>query len=91
MAYWIHADMPAEILDRMNPRQRVLDGAGGPLRRLLASRALRGKDNREIASFIRKHGPKDIARHWDRVEQADGLAFIAPAFWLGYPAILKGW
>ncbi len=91
LAYWIHEDMPAHILERMDPGQRVLDGARGPLRRFLASRALRGKDNREIARLIREHGPRDIAEHWSRVERADGLAFIAPVFWLGYPAILKGW
>ncbi len=91
LAYWIHEDMPAEILERMNPRQRVLDGAGGPVRRFLAARALRGKDDREIATFIRERGPKDIAEHWERVERAEGLAFIAPVFWLGYPAMMKGW
>jgi NAD(P)H dehydrogenase (quinone) len=28
---------------------------------------------------------------WEKVNQAQGLAFIAPVFWLHFPAILKGW
>jgi NAD(P)H dehydrogenase (quinone) len=91
MATWLHPDMPPEILAAMNPGQRVLDGARGPVQRLLARRAVRGKDDRAIAAMLREHGPKDAARHWRHVADADALAFIAPVFWLGYPAILKGW
>ena len=40
--------------------------------------------------MIREHGPKDTARHWGHVAEADAMAFIAPVFWLGFPAILKG-
>jgi NAD(P)H dehydrogenase (quinone) len=91
MATWLHPDIPPDILEAMNPRQAVLDGVQGPLRRLLARRAMRGKDNRAIARMIREHGPKDTARHWQHVENADAMAFIAPVFWLAFPAILKGW
>lgn len=34
---------------------------------------------------------KDVLREQERVRRADALAFIAPVFWLGFPAILKGW
>jgi putative NADPH-quinone reductase len=37
------------------------------------------------------HRPKDAAAQWDKVKAADGLAFIAPVYWLHFPAILKGW
>jgi NAD(P)H dehydrogenase (quinone) len=88
---WVHEDMPADILQRMNLRERVFDGARGPVQRLIATRALRGKDDRAIARMLRQHGPKDAAEQWRRVAQADGLAFIAPVFWLNFPAMLKGW
>jgi len=91
MASWVHEDMPPHILERMNLRERVLDDAGGQLRRYVASRALRGKDDRAIAKLIREHRPKDAIAHWQKVAEADALAFIAPIFWLGFPAILKGW
>ena len=90
-ATWLHPDMPADILERWNPRQAVLDGMTNPLKRFLARRAMHGKDNRAIARMIREHGPKDAARHWQHVADADAMAFIAPVYWLGFPAILKGW
>ncbi len=94
LATWLHPDMPADVLDvleRWNPRQAVLAGTTSPLRRFLARRAMRGKDNRAIAQMIREHGSKYAAEHWQHVAAADAMAFIAPVFWLGFPAILKGW
>lgn len=91
MATWLDPGMPPDVLDAMNPRQRILDGARGPIQRLLARRFVRGKDNRQIAQFLRDHGPKDVAEHWRHVAAADALAFVAPVFWLSFPAILKGW
>lgn len=41
--------------------------------------------------FIRQHAPRDAREQWHKVAAADGLAFIAPVFWLHFPAILKGW
>jgi NAD(P)H dehydrogenase (quinone) len=90
-ANWVHEDMPADILERMQLRERVLESARGPIQRMIATRALRGKDDRQIARMLREHGPKDAAKQWQRVAQADALAFIAPIFWLAFPAMLKGW
>ncbi len=90
-ASYIHEGMPPEILDQMNLKQRVMDAAGGPLRRFVASRWLRNKDSATIARFIHDHRPKDAAAQWKKVKEAQGLAFIAPVFWLHFPAILKGW
>ena len=41
--------------------------------------------------MIREHAPKDARAQWQKVAAADGLAFIAPVYWLHFPAILKGW
>jgi NAD(P)H dehydrogenase (quinone) len=35
--------------------------------------------------------PRDVKAYQEKVADAQGLAFIAPVFWLGFPAILKGW
>ena len=43
-ASYVHESMPLDILEQMNLKQRVLDSAGGPLRRFVASRWLRNKD-----------------------------------------------
>lgn len=90
-ASYVHDGMPAEVLERMNLREQVMASAGGPLRRLGASFLIRSKDDRAIAKFIHDHRPKDVIAQWKKVESAQGLAFIAPVFWLHFPAILKGW
>lgn len=90
-AGYVHESMPPEILEKMNLKQYVLDAAGGPIRRFIASRWLRNKDNKAVARFIHAHRPKDVVAQWAKLEKAQGLAFIAPVFWLHFPAILKGW
>jgi NAD(P)H dehydrogenase (quinone) len=90
-ASYVHDSMPLEILEKMNLKERVLESAGGPIRRFLAARWLRDKDPREVARFIHAHRPKDVTEQWEKLKAADGLAFIAPVFWLHFPAILKGW
>ena len=90
-ASYVHDSMPLEILEKMNLKERVLEAAGGPIRRFLAARWLRNKDPRAVARFIHAHRPKDVVEQWEKLKAADGLAFIAPVFWLHFPAILKGW
>jgi NAD(P)H dehydrogenase (quinone) len=90
-ASYVHQSMPPDILEQMNLKQRVLDNAGGPIQRFIASRWLRDKDPKAVARFIHDHRPKDVVAQWETVKKADGLAFIAPVFWLHFPAILKGW
>lgn len=90
-ASYVHESMPAEILESMNLKQRVLDVAGGPIQRFIAKRWLRDKSTVAVAKFIHDHRPKDVIRQWEKLKKADSLAFIAPVFWLHFPAILKGW
>jgi NAD(P)H dehydrogenase (quinone) len=87
----VHESMPLDILEQMNLKQRMLDAAGGPVQRFFASRWLRNKELPAVAKFIHAHRPKDVVAQWEKVKQAEGLAFIAPVFWLHFPAILKGW
>lgn len=35
--------------------------------------------------------PNDVAEQQAKVAWAEGLVFVAPVFWMGFPAILKGW
>jgi NAD(P)H dehydrogenase (quinone) len=90
-AGYVHENMPADILEEMNLKQYVLNAAGGPIQRFMASRWLRNKDSRAVARFIHAQRPKDVVAQWEKVKNAQGLAFIAPVFWLHFPAILKGW
>jgi NAD(P)H dehydrogenase (quinone) len=90
-ASYVHEGMPLEILEKMNLKQHVLGSAGGPIRRFIAKRWLQNKDAVEVAKFIHDHRPKDVIRQWEKLKKAQALAFIAPVFWLHFPAILKGW
>jgi NAD(P)H dehydrogenase (quinone) len=90
-ASYVHESMPLDILKQMNLKQRVLDSAGGPIQRFIASRWLRNKEPLAVAKFIHAHRPKDVVAQWEKLKNAQGLAFIAPVFWLHFPAILKGW
>ena len=86
-ASYVHESMPLDVLEKMNLRQRVLDSAGGPIRRFIASRWLRNRDSLAVARFIHDHRPKDVVAQWEKIRDAQGLAFIAPVFWLHFPAI----
>jgi len=90
-ASYVHESIPLEVLEEMNLKRVVLDSAGGPVQRFIASRWLRDKNPFEVAKFIHDHRPKDVIAQWEKVKNAQGLAFIAPTFWLHFPAILKGW
>lgn len=90
-ASYVHESMPADVLESMDLRARARASAGGPIRRALVSLVLRGKSPPEIARIIHDHRPADARAQWDKVARAQGLAFIAPVIWLGFPAILKGW
>ena len=43
-ASYVHESIPLDILEQMNLKQHVLDSAGGPIQRFIASRWLRNKD-----------------------------------------------
>jgi NAD(P)H dehydrogenase (quinone) len=88
---FLHEGLPEELLREANLEQVVLNSARDPLRRYLARRWLRGKDDREIARALAAQLPKDVKRQQELVAEADAFIFVAPVFWMAFPAILKGW
>lgn len=48
--------------------------------------------NRDVIRKLHAFGcPRDVAEQQQKVARADALAFIAPVYFVGFPAILKGW
>ena len=90
-AFFADDTVPEAVLDGMQLRERAIRSAGGPIRRAIARRYLQGRSVRELARMVHARRPKDVLREQARVRAADGLAFIAPVWWFGFPAILKGW
>jgi NAD(P)H dehydrogenase (quinone) len=89
---WIDDSVPDDVLAHMNVKTSLLAQARTPLRRWLVKRWIGPRDAREVVRRIRGLGsPRDVAEQQAKVAQADALAFIAPVYFVGFPAILKGW
>jgi NAD(P)H dehydrogenase (quinone) len=70
--------------------ERVM-GGGNALQRRVASFLFRKKTPLEVIAQLRRKTPRDVRRHQERVAWAEGLAFISPVWFVGFPAIMKGW
>jgi NAD(P)H dehydrogenase (quinone) len=90
-SFFAHESVPQEVYDEDDLRRSIIAGAGGPMRRYAAKRWLRNKGLPEMLDLIAKQRPKDVLAQQEKVAAADGLAFIAPIFWMNFPAILRGW
>jgi NAD(P)H dehydrogenase (quinone) len=89
---WIDDSVPEDVLANWKVEQSIMQAAGGPVRRLLAKRWIGGRDARGIVRKLHDiGGPRDVAIQQRNVAQAQALAFVSPIYFLGFPAILKGW
>ena len=89
---WIDDSVPDDVLAHMNVRQSLLESARNPLRRLIVKWWIGGLDERQIVRRLRRiGGPRDVLEQQAKVVRADALAFICPVYFVGFPAILKGW
>ncbi|HKU44641.1 MAG TPA: NAD(P)H-dependent oxidoreductase [Polyangiales bacterium] len=89
---WIDDSVPDDVLANMDVRQALLHSSANPLRRLLTKQWMADKSDREIIRAIRAEGPPlDVAVQQEKVARAEALAFISPIYFVGFPAILKGW
>jgi NAD(P)H dehydrogenase (quinone) len=91
-ANWMDADAPDDVLAAVHLRERLLEGARDPIRRFVMKRWLGDRDTRGIIRLLQqRYRPKDVAVQQEKVKAANALAFIAPVYFVGFPAILKGW
>ena len=89
---WIDDSVPDDVLARMQVKRSLMAGARSPLQEFMMKRWIGKRDDRELVRKIRALGaPRDVAEQQAKVAQADALAFIAPVYFVGFPAILKGW
>lgn len=89
---WVDDSVPDDVLEHWNVRSSLMAQAGGPVRRWLVERWIGKRDARGIIRKIRASGgPADIQAQQEKVRRADALAFISPVYFVGFPAILKGW
>lgn len=88
---FVHHTTPEGMLDQQLLEQALLQSARNPIKRMLMKRWLRDKTLAELVQAFEEHQPADVRAHQAKVARADGLVFVAPVFWMGFPAILKGW
>ena len=92
LASCVSEDLPEWVLEALNIRESVLQGAGGPIKRFLAKRWMRNKSLKDIARAISQmKKPKDVLEQQAKVARSDAIAFISPVWWNNFPTILKGW
>jgi NAD(P)H dehydrogenase (quinone) len=88
---FVHDTVPEDLMREADLRELVVKGAGGPGRRYLAARWLRGKSRHDIVELISRQQPSVVREQQEKVARAEGLVFVTPVLWMGLPAILKGW
>jgi len=89
---WMDENAPEEILESMHLRERMLETARGPLRRFMVKRLLKDRDTRGIIQLLQqRYRPQDVLAQQQKVANAQALVFIAPVYFVGFPAMLKGW
>jgi NAD(P)H dehydrogenase (quinone) len=86
---WLPDENAPDVADRY-VTERVM-GGGNALQRLVAGFMFRNKTPLEVIAQLRRGTPRDVRRHQERVAWAEGLAFISPVWFVGFPAIMKGW
>jgi NAD(P)H dehydrogenase (quinone) len=89
---WVDDSVPDDVLAHWHVKKSLMAGARNPLRRILVKRWIGHSDDRELVRRLHALGaPRDVAEQQAKVAQADALAFVAPVYFVGFPAILKGW
>jgi NAD(P)H dehydrogenase (quinone) len=82
---WISETTPVETLKEM------VQSSTNRFEWFFAERWLRNKDASDVAKLVRRFRPRDVLEQQRKIAQAQGLAIIAPVWFVGFPAILKGW
>lgn len=89
---WMDENAPEPVLQSMRLRERMMEGARGPIGRFALKRLLGDRDTRGIIRLLQeRYRPRDVRAQQEKVASAQALAFIAPVWFVGFPAILKGW
>jgi NAD(P)H dehydrogenase (quinone) len=82
---WIDETTPIETLKAM------IHSSGNKLEWFFAERWLRNKDIFHVMKLVKWFRPKDVLEQQKKIGEAQALAIIAPVWFVGFPAILKGW
>ena len=89
-ANWLPDENAPDAVEKV-VKERVFAGNAGLFQRLVVWSKFRNKSALEVLDMLRKRGPKDVREQQQKVARAQALVFISPVWFVGFPAILKGW
>ena len=89
LSNWLPDENAPDVVEKVV--KRILTPSASLLQRVMAWWLFRNKSPLEIVALLRKRGPKDVREHQQKVARAQALVFISPVWFVGFPAILKGW
>jgi NAD(P)H dehydrogenase (quinone) len=84
-ASWIDETTPMDYLKAM------VQSSTNRLIWFFAEKWLRTMDISHIAKLARLFRPRDVLKQQRKIAKAQALVIIAPVWFVGFPAILKGW
>lgn len=89
---WVDDSVPDDVLESMHVEETMRKAATKPWQRFMLERFIAGLDARGILRKVRaRGGPRDVAEQQAKLARADALVLISPVYFMGFPAILKGW
>lgn len=89
-ANWLPDENAPDVVEKV-VKERVFAPDAGLLQRIVAWSRFRSKSPLEVMVRLKKMGPADIREQQRKVADAQALVFISPVWFVGFPAILKGW
>lgn len=90
-ANWLPDENAPDVVER-TVKERLFTSNQTLWQKIVSWFMFRNKSPLEIVKTIRrKYSPKDVRVQQEKVAQADALVFISPVWFVGFPAILKGW
>ena len=84
-ASWIDETTPMDYLKGM------VQSSTNQFVWFFAERWLRNKEISDVSKIAKLFRPRDVMRQQRKVAEAQALVIIAPIWFVGFPAILKGW
>jgi NAD(P)H dehydrogenase (quinone) len=88
---WVNEGLPMEVLEGINLKKQAELTTNNPIMRRIIRMVLKNKTTKELLEMAKARRPKDIVEQQAKVARAQGLAIISPMWFVGFPAILKGW
>jgi NAD(P)H dehydrogenase (quinone) len=89
-ANWLPDENAPDVVEHL-VKTRVVVDKPTMWQRIVTWSMFRNKSPIEIVNKLKTRGPRDVREQQRKVANADALVFIAPVWFVGFPAILKGW